>query len=841
MENSSRLEQLIETLRTDEKNGLGDLEVSERLEKYGKNLLVPKKKEIRWGMLAFLKEPMIWLLAIAAAVYFALGEMLDAAVMLVAIVPIALIDIVIELQTDKALEKLEKLGEPFVSVVRNGARMKVKSEELVPGDIVIIEEGDMVMADCAILSSSDLSVDESALTGESEPMAKQRQELFSDEFFGNPGAVFAGTTVVSGKAVCAVVKTGSQTHYGKIGGTLGKTKAVKTPLQKDIEKIVETIGIFAIFLSLALIGVELYTGGSWSHAVIGGISLATAAIPEEFPVVFTLFLSLGMWRLAKANALVKKLSAVETLGSVNVICTDKTGTITQGRMAVSEIFTPGMAVEENAAGFLAGDGRKAGELLLYSLMACEKEPYDFMEKALFEYAKGSDAEGRIGRWELAAEYAFDAKTRHMSHVWSHAGELRICAKGSVEGILRICRMGGEEKKKVLHANERMGERGIRVLALATRKLEKIGGRTHDEKDLEFVALLGFADPIREGVAHAMEECQSAGIRVVMLTGDHKATAHAIAHQASIDHGEVIDGRQLEGLGEKEFLGMLRGNSIFSRVMPEQKLKIVEGLQKLGYSVAVTGDGINDAPALKKADIGVAMGQRGTEVSKEAAAFVLLDDNFKTIVDAVRNGRRIYDNLQKAFGYLIAFHVPIFLTALAFPLLGLPLLLLPIHIVLLEIVLHPVVSIVFEQEPEERDIMRRPPRDRKKQMLGSGEIARLVADGFLVFLGTAAMYWVAHSGGADEETARAMGFTAMLVGQVLLIAPLLSKKRMGAEALGNIYFLLTIVIVAVAYCALMYVPALAEIMKIAPLGAGEWALALGAGLVPVVFAELAKKF
>lgn len=832
------LKEVIGSLSPDLERGLGDGGAAARLEKYGRNIFAPKKKALRWGIFAFLKEPMVLLLAAAAGVYFWLGETLDAAIMLVAIVPIALIDVVIGLQTEKVLEKLEKLGEPFVTVLRNGERKKINAEELVPGDVFFLEEGNVAMADAAIISSSDLSADESSLTGESEPVAKERQENFSLEFFNNRGTIFAGTTISSGKAVCMAVRTGQQTQYGKIGALLGKTKPAKTALQEQTERIVKGIGVLAVVLSILLVALELSAGENISHALIAGISLAIAAIPEEFPVVFTLFLSLGLWRLAQANALVKRLPAVETLGSVNVICTDKTGTLTSGMMMVSEVYSGEM---HSAGDFLKNRG--AGEFLRRALMACEKEPYDFMERAIYGYAEKAGARKKLEGWELAHEYPFDRKSKHMSHIWKSAGKegLVLCAKGSVEGILKHCKLTVEEREWIANANEELGKRGMRVLAFASRKLRKVSGRETDESGMEFMGLVGFADPLREGVSRAVGECQDAQIRVVMLTGDHKATAQAIARQAGITDGEVREGRELDQMNEKEFIDTLRKTSIFSRVLPEHKLRIVEGLQKLGYSVAVTGDGINDAPALRKADIGIAMGERGTEVAKEAAAFVLLDDNFKTIVAAVRNGRRIYDNLQKAFGYLIAFHVPIFLSALAIPLLGLPPLLLPVHIVFLELMLHPVVSVVFERQPEEDDIMKRPPRERKAPVVGKEELLGLAAEGFVIFALAAGIYCWSFQGGAGEWGARALGFTTMVFGQLFLMASKLSKSRATwAHVLQNNFVPATFAIVGAGYLAVMYLPLLARIMKIAQLGISEWAIVLALGLAPFIFAELVKR-
>ncbi len=820
--------EVVTRLGSDERNGLSDREAAVRLRQHGKNILAPKKKVRIWGFLAFLKEPMLWLLVVAGVVYYLLGDVAESIITIIAVVPIAIVDVVIELQTDEALEKLKVLGEPEVTVVRGGVEKKVRSEDLVPGDILLVQEGDVVMADSALLSGSALQTDESSLTGESQPVDKRPMPDFREDLFENEGALFAGTTVVSGRGRCVVARTGSDTQYGKIGKMLSGTYAGKTPLQTEIWAIIKVFAVVSVILSglLVLIGLFAYgpiTDRVWKEAVISGVTLAIAAIPEEFPVVFTLFLSLGMLRLANANALVKSLSAVEALGSVDVICTDKTGTITTGKMTVSESRPRvGVSVEE---------------FELAALLACERDPFDPMEKAIVAHAKDHPALARAKAMDFVHSYPFDAREKYLSHVWRGSG-MYIAAKGSVEGILSRCRIDSQDREQVLRQNEAMAERGIRVLAVAGKKLVRMRDRHEDEADLEYLGLLGFSDPIREGVTKAVSECRKAGIRVVMLTGDHKVTAAAVAHKAGIAADGVVTGKDLN-VPDEEFLRVLETSNVFARVLPEQKLKIVEGYQKLGYRVAVTGDGINDAPALKRANIGVAMGERGTEVAKETAALVLLDDNFKTIVGAVRNGRRIYDNLKKAFSYLVAFHVPIFLSALLIPLLRLPLLLMPVHVVFLELVLHPAISIVYEKEPEEPAIMSRRPRERKTKLLHRGEFLDLIGVGTVLFLGTLFAYLTALPYG--EMYARSVGFSVMIVGQVLLIVSTLAQRGARIERLfANRFLLPTMGVALGGYALLMYIPAAADYMRLVPLGGAEWLWIAGMALLPFMVSEILKR-
>ena len=816
--------------------GLDEAEASRRLQALGKNQLFPKRSAAWWGVVAFLKEPMIWLLGMATLVYYLLGDSFDATITAVAIVPIGIIDVVIEVRTDEALKKLEELSEVRVSVVRGGAVVTVPPEALVPGDRLLLKEGELVMADAAVVESSNLQVDESSLTGESTPVSKSRQEYYSEEVFTNAGTVFAGTRVLAGKGACLVTKTGPSTQYGMIGKSLAKTKGSRTKLQHDIDRAVRVFAGVAVALSVALVPIALLLGDSLSEAVLGAISLAIAAIPEELPVVFTIFLAFGMLELSRNKALVRALPAVEALGSVNVVCTDKTGTITTGVMRLTEVATDGRHKVEELP-----DPGTPRPLLLYAALACEPEPFDYMEKAIHDAAEGAGEGDEIRKWRLERSYPFDPAKMYVTHVWSNDGSVLVCAKGSVEGILGMVDEPESVKARALALNKAMGDDGVRVLALAAKEANKSGERSQDEDGLRLVGLLGFEDPVRPSAAHAVAEAQRAGVRVVMLTGDHMSTAHAVAHRVGIAHEEIVEGRALDDMDESLFLKVIASTNIFCRVTPQNKLKIVEGLQKLGYSVAVTGDGVNDSPALKKADIGVAMGERGTEVAKEAASLVLLDDDFKTIVGAIRNGRKIYDNLKKAFSYLIAFHVPILLAALLVPIMRLPLLLLPIQIVILELALHPVVSLAFEGQPAEAGVMNRPPRPRESQILGSAQVGRLIFLGFVIFAVSIAGYLIAFDMGYSVERARAVGFTAMVLGQLAIVPTELTFGRIGVKVLTqNRRALLLIGAVLLAYVAVMYVPGAAAAAKIAGLSAWDWGLVLFFTAATMLAAELTKR-
>ncbi len=829
------LPDLIRTLNPGFDQGLTESEAKARLKTYGPNTLFPKRKGGLWGFLAFLKEPMIWLLGAATVVYFFLGDTFDATVCAVAILPIGIVDIVIEVRTDETLRRLEEMGEPRVTVVREGSTARILPEELVPGDRLVLREGELVMADSAVVDSSNLQVDESSLSGESIPVQKSPQPLFSDEVFANAGTVFAGTKVLSGSATCLVVKTAQQTQYGRIGKSLATTGRARTRLQKDIDRVVKLLGIGAVVLSLALIPISLLVGDSLSEAILAAISLAIAAIPEELPVVFTIFLAFGMIELSRNHSLVKRLPAVEALGGVSVVCTDKTGTLTTGVMTVAEVAT-----DERYEFGVFSKRPGASELMMHATMACEKDPFDYMERAIHDASERVGALEEMKGWKLVKDYPFDTEGRYVSHVWEKDGRFLVCVKGSLEGVLKLCSADDAQRRRALEFNAQMGEEGTRILAVAHKRADATGTKDSDCSNLTYDGLLGFYDPLREGTQHAVEEAQKAGVRVIMLTGDHKSTAHAIAHKVGLAHDEVVEGADLEKMAEPEFQAAVQNANVFCRVTPEHKLRIVEGLQNQGYSVAVTGDGVNDSPALKRADIGVAMGLRGTEVAKEAASLVLLDDDFKTIVGAIRNGRKIYDNLSKAFGYLMLTHSPIFFAALLVPIFKFPLLLLPIEIVILELVLHPVVSLVFESQPAEPGIMSRPPRPTDASIMQRRELLRLVLLGFVIFLFSFAGYVAGFSFGYSEPHARALGFTFMFLGQLVVVPTELTRGRTSLSVFRQNRRAAWITILAfIPYLVILYVPGLAEATKLSALTLSDWGIVAVFSAITIALAELSK--
>ncbi|MFA5910928.1 MAG: cation-transporting P-type ATPase [Vicinamibacterales bacterium] len=811
-------------------DGLSSLEARRRLAQAGPNRWVKRDPLARVReVIGLLLDPMAVMLAVAATVYYLLGETRDAVVLAIALIPVLGIDVLLEARSRAALDKLARAAAPFADVVRQRHVVSVPLEEVVPGDLLVLREGHVIAADGVVQWAANLAVDESSLTGESEPQSKR--EWPSDP--GNAPAdarFFAGSQILSGHGFGLVITTGAATHYGAIAALVSQTTSAISPLQRQAAVLVRRLGIVAVVVAVGLFTLSLSRGESWTRALLGAVSLAMAAIPEEFPIVLTLFLSVGAWRLASRGMLVRRLASVETLGSTTVICTDKTGTLTRGEFQVTHhlVLAPGLSERE---------------FLEAAVLACERHPTDAMERAIAAYAnaRGVSLQDLETRWSLIRDYDFDPGGKHMSHVW-HAPDLDqaylVAAKGAVEGILAHTELGAVARQAVLDANGRLAAQGLRVLALAARRTDRPGaGRDEDERDLTVYGLLGFQDPLRPEVTAAVAECQHAGIRIVMITGDHALTAHAVAEAAGILHDDdlIITGDELAALGEADRAARINRAAIFARINPEQKFLIVNGLKSAGAVVAMTGDGVNDAPALRRADIGIAMGQRGTDVARATADLVLLDDNFASIVETVRQGRHIFQNIQRAFLYLIAFHIPIIVLAIWAPLAGVPLVLLPIHLVWLELIVHPVSAIVFQAEPAAAGIMNRPPRDPAAPLLPRAAVMRSATSGGVLAVTSFAVYWWQWES-LGEAQARALTLIVLLSGyQVLMFA---ERQALPAVALALIPRTLVFWTVwcasAVSLLVILYVPAAAQLFRIERPAAAPAAIGIALGVLAVAW-------
>ncbi|MEG2642533.1 MAG: HAD-IC family P-type ATPase, partial [Eubacterium sp.] len=635
--------------------GLTTAEATAQQAKWGKNELVPQKKQNFFlKVLHIIAEPMFLLLLAAAIIYFILGEPRDGAIMLIFVIGIITIDVIQEWKTDKTLTALRDLSAPHVSVIRDGVERSIPSVDLVPGDIMLLSEGIKIPADGTILKCNDFCVDESSLTGESMGVWKVPEDaapkLGPGEYW-RTDYCYGGTLVTQGTAMVRVDQIGARTEYGKIGAGVASAPQEDTPLQKQTGRLVKLCAGIAGVL-FALVGIlnfinlaELPLHSRIIESILSGITLAMAMIPEEFPVILTVFLSMGAWRLAKNNALVRRLPSVETLGAVSVLCVDKTGTITQNRMTVTETW--------------AQDG-DAQKLIRTMGMGCETDAYDPMEKAMLRYCEEHGfTPGDLFDGTLVTEYPFTNETKMMGHVWQRPEGILLAAKGSPERLLPLCHLSEEARIQVEAQLDAFSRQGLRVIAVAQADYPSADAVPTELSDnrLTFLGLIGLSDPPRPTVAADIARCNAAGIRVVMITGDNGITASAIAKTIGMPHADnIITGDMLETMDDAALREAIKTTNIFSRVIPEHKMRIVRAFKENGQIVAMTGDGVNDAPALKYADIGIAMGKRGSEVSREAADLILMDDDFSTIVDTVKDGRRIFDNIRRAVGYVFTIHI-----------------------------------------------------------------------------------------------------------------------------------------------------------------------------------------
>ena len=757
--------------------GLTQAEAAARLQADGPNEL-PAAKARNFLATAWevLREPMILLLVGAGVIYFFLGELRDSFVLLISIFVVVGIDLYQQRKTEHALEALRDLSSPRAMVVRDGMQSRIAGRDVVRGDIVIVSEGDRVPADGVLLTSVNLSIDESLLTGESVSVRKAAAEHMPGEI-GRPGGddlpfVFSGTLVVQGQGFAEIRATGAKTELGKIGKALRSLQPEATKLQKEVNRLTGFFAAIGLTLCAVIAVVYGFTRESWVNGLLAGITTALSLLPEEFPVVLTVFLALGAWRISQKRVLTRRGNAIEALGSATVLCVDKTGTLTQNRMEVQKLFAAGDTLDVNAQMDVLPEAFH--ELLEYSILASKRNPLDPMEIAFQQFGSRSlsNTEHLHHDWALVHEYPLSPSLLAMSRVWSPAqgGGHVIAAKGAPEAIAEMCRLSPDAIREVRSCASQMAAEGLRILGVAKSQWQQTQ-LPEGQRDLPFtfVGLVGLADPIRPEVPAAVQECYRAGIRVIMITGDYAGTAQNIAQQVGISAvDQVLTGAEVEHLDETELRERVRSTNLFARMVPEQKLRLVNALKANGEVVAMTGDGVNDAPALKAAQIGIAMGGRGTDVAREAADMVLLDDSFSSIVEAIRQGRRIFDNLRKAMSFVFAVHVPIAGLALIPILARWPLVLMPVHVVFLELIIDPACSIAFEAEPGEPGLMQRPPRDPREPLLSRRRMVLSALQGASVMLVVLFLFAMAIYRGQNETATRAITFATLVIGNLMLI-------------------------------------------------------------------------
>ena len=831
-------------------SGLTEAEATDQLQKEGYNELPStKRRSILAIVLEVVREPMFLLLVACGAIYLLLGDVREALMLLGFVFVVMGITIYQDRKTERALEALRDLTSPRALVIREGQQKRIPGREVVRSDILVLNEGDRVPADAVLLWCRNILVDESLLTGESVPVRKVAWGGSAP--MSRPGGddlplVFSGTLIVKGQGIARVMAVGIQTEIGKIGKALQKVVPEETFIQRETRRLVRILAIVGLSLCALVIIVYGSTRNDWLGGLLAGITMAMAMLPEEFPVVLTIFLALGAWRISRKRVLTRRVPTVETLGSATVLCVDKTGTLTQNRMVVRKIFAqdevydvsqqPDRPLPENFH-----------EVLEFSILASERNPFDPMEKAIRQlgYYTLNRTEHLHDDWTMIQEYPLSENLLALSHVHKTPDQDRyvVAAKGAPEAIADLCHMDAAQSEALSHNVQAMANDGLRIIGIAKAHFQKapLPGEQHDFK-FEFLGLVGLDDPLRPSVASAIQECYTAGMRVAMITGDYPGTAQNIARQIGLmPADQVITGPELDRMDDAELQNRVKTVNIFARVVPEQKLRLVNALKANGEIVAMTGDGVNDAPALKSAHIGIAMGGRGTDVAREASALVLLDDDFSSMVQAIKLGRRIFDNLQKAMTYIFAIHVPIAGMSLLPVLFQWPLVLFPVHIVFLELIIDPACSIVFEAEPEETNIMNRPPRNPQEPLFGRRTVVLSLLQGLSVLGILLVVFSIALFRGQGEADARALTFTTLIVANLALIFTNRSWSRSIRSTLRSANSALRWVFGgALVFLGLvLYLPFLRTLFHFSFLHPIDLLICLGAGGVSVLWFEWLK--
>jgi P-type Ca2+ transporter type 2C len=828
--------------------GLSTVEAAHRLQRDGYNEL-PSKKRRSLFLIFFtiVSEPMFLLLIAGGTLYFILGSREEACMLFSFVFFVLGITFYQERKTDRALEVLRNLASPRALVIRDQVEKRIAGREVVIGDLVVLREGDCVPADATLVVAENLLVDESLLTGESVAVRKlaqgEKNSIFPSQRPGGDDLpfVYSGTLVVRGSGMAYVNTIGLDTEIGKIGKYLKTIETEKTPLQKEVNKLVRYFAVIGLLLCCVVVIFYGVTRTDWLHGLLAGIALAMAILPEEFPVVLMIFLAIGAWRISTKKVLTRRIPAIEALGSATVLCVDKTGTLTLNRMAVSELYVKDSFYEiPQAASKNHSLPELFHEVVEFSLLASQKDLLDPMEKAI--HALGlhylAHTEHIHKDWTLVRQYPLSKELLTIAQVWKSAknSDYMIAVKGAPEAIADLCHFDQVHSTRLLEKVRIMASKGLRVLGIAKACFKKtvLPEQQHDFS-FQFLGLIGLSDPIRPQVAESIQDCYTAGIRVIMMTGDYPETAKNIAQQIGLHLTDgIITGHELHQMSDEELQARIQQVNIFARIVPEQKLRLVKALQALGEVVAMTGDGVNDAPALKAAEIGIAMGSRGTDVARESSSLVLLEDDFFSIIQAIQLGRRIFDNIKKSIAYIVAIHVSIAGLSLLPVLFGWPLIFFPAHIVFLELIIDPACSIAFEAEPAERNIMRRPPRDPHKPLF-DGRILKLSLLQGLGVLGVLlAVFFVLRYLGYSDSHARAFTFATL----VLMNIGLIIANRSWAQGIINtmsipnraLWWIIGGTILLLL--AVLYVPFMRHLFYFSLLNPLELAMCFGIALISI---------
>jgi Ca2+-transporting ATPase len=838
-------------LKSEKFRGLSEETVKEKIAKEGYNELPSSKPKsllaLAWGVV---KEPMFLLLVACGTLYLILGDIQEGLMLLGFVFVIMGIEFYQEKKTEKALDALKDLASPRALVIRDGVEKRIAGRDVVTDDLIVLQEGDRVPADATVLYSVNLMADESLLTGESVPVRKL--EWNGTDKNTLPGGddlpfVYSGSMIVQGNGIVKVTSIGSSTEIGKIGKAIESVEEEPTKLKTEMGMLVKRLAIIGVLFCMVVIVVFTITRGDLLNGFLAGITLAMAMLPEEFPVVLAVFMALGAWRMSKKNVLTRKPSAVETLGSATVLCTDKTGTLTQNKMTVTRLFNGAEFFKVNPQTQFPEEFH---EIIEYGILSSQINPFDPMERAITNmgdaYLKNTDHIHTD--WQMVKEYPLSKDMLAMSRVFTNHEKQRqtIATKGAPEAIFDLCHLSEVEKTKYAKAVAEMASKGLRVLGVAKALIgaEHLPEIQHDF-DFEFIGLIGLSDPIRETVPEAVRECYQAGIRVIMITGDYPVTAMNIAREIGLKNHQVsISGPELQEMTEDELCERIKEVNVFARVVPEQKLKIVNALKRNGEIVAMTGDGVNDAPALKSAHIGIAMGEKGTDVAREASSLVLMDDNFASIVGAVKMGRRIFDNLQKALSYIFAIHVPIAgLSLIPVFFADLPLLLWPVHIVFLELIIDPACSIIFEAEQEEKNVMSRPPKDINEPFFGAKKIWLSCSQGIGILAIVFAVYFFGLRINYSELEVRALAFTTLIAANIAVILSNRSWTRNIFQILATSNKTVKYVVGGATFFLILVlnVPFLLKMFQFEKISLNEALVCVALGFSSIIWFELYKVF
>ena len=816
--------------------GLTELELKTARKQFGYNQMTSIAKSTWFTMLIdILKEPMLILLIVISVIYFIVGNFAEAIFMLVAIVVVSAISFYQDNRSKKALEGLEKLNEPLSKVIRNSKVISIPTREIALGDLCIIEEGKMINADGNILHSNDFSVNESSLTGESFSVFKDSKS--------EDNKVFSGTIVISGLAVFEVSAIGTKTHIGNIGASILNIKTETSPLKLQITKFVKLMAIAGIIVFLIVCVFSYYKNGDIIASLLNGLTLAMSVLPEEIPVAFTTFMALGAWKLMREGVIIKSSSIVETLGSVTVVCTDKTGTITENTMHLKYLYE---MQSDRTYKETEYNNPALSELIHYAMWSSEPIPFDPMEKSLHKVFEQSQENDIRPTFQLFHEYPLGGKPPMMTHLFENDKKERIiAAKGAPEAILAVCKLSDAEVAKLRKQITTFGKDGYRVLGVAKATFDGNNfPKNQQDFDFQFLGLTVFYDPPKPGIKHVFQQLYDAGIKVKVITGDNADTTNAIAIQAGIvNNVPPVNGSEISGLNEKDLFALSERTILFTRMFPEAKLTVVNALKKQGEIVAMLGDGVNDGPALKAAHVGVAMGHKGTEIAKAAASLVITDDDLSKLIISIAAGRRIYANIKKAVQYIISIHIPIILTV-ALPLfLGwiFPQIFTPVHVIFLELVMGPTCSIVYESEPMEKNTMQRPPRTITDTFLNWRELIMSIVQGLVITLGVLFIYQLTTQNGGNEEKTRAMVFSTLIFSNIFLSFVNRSFYYSVIESFKNRNPLLIGIsaLVLALLLAILYIAPFSSFFKVTALTVTELGVALLIAAVSTLWFEIYK--